>query len=94
MKIKFEIIILSHCYYCNITSEHMKQPHSTLNGMHAIMKCANMESMNGENTEKLNSTQDPVTPFDIEWTHHYTQFTEQHPLVKFYNYYYSGMPRE
>ena len=30
-----------------------------------------MESMNGENIEKPISTQEPVTPFDIEWTHHY-----------------------
>ena len=35
------IIILSHCYACNITLEPMKQPHSTLNEMHTIIKCTN-----------------------------------------------------
>ena len=34
-------IILSHCYHCSIMSEPMKQPHNTLNEMHAIIKCTN-----------------------------------------------------
>ena len=52
---------------CNITSEPMKQPHSTLNEMHTIIKCTNPNKHKLKKHCKPNlMEQQLVTSFDTE----------------------------
>ena len=87
-KLQNNNIVLSHCYACNITSEPLKQPHSTLNEMNTIIKCTNHNKRDWRNIAKPKLTEQPLeTPFDTEWTHHRTTsmsnglqlFTFKHP---------------
>ena len=51
----------------------MKQPHSTLNEMHKIIKCTNHNKHVLKKHCKPRLTEQPlVAPFETEWTHHRT----------------------
>ena len=67
------LIVLSHCYACNITLEPNEQPHSTLNEMYKIIKCTNHNKHELKKHCKPKLMEQPlVTPFDTEWTRHRT----------------------